>query len=177
MRLIILLLLASTAYAGNHCYETSHIVGRQKCAVFGMWSIASRLPAITLDEELLTETLPIGNTTTWRTRVTWPIVKHLFMGSEFDIGGANEYLATGIRGVLGVRTLVGDTTLSTELAGGERTIDMIGTSKVIEARMRFDWWATPHLTLGFALGTSLIADDASALFSIGMHVRAFDGGT
>lgn len=38
MRLILLVLLSGTAYAGNHCYEVSHVVGRQKCGAFGMWA-------------------------------------------------------------------------------------------------------------------------------------------
>lgn len=129
--------------------------------------LISRLPAITLDEGLV----EAGRVVSWRTRVSWPIVRPIYMGSEFDLGA----VSTGVHGVLGIHTLVHDTVLSTELAGGERTVEA-KTSSIVEARVRFDWWATPHLTLGFALGTSLIAADASAMFSIGMHLRAFDGG-
>ena len=58
----------------------------------------------------------------------------------------------------------------------QQTAVATGTG-VLEARGRLDWWATPHLTFGASIGTSLIdSDDRTFTLGFSGHVRAYDGG-
>ena len=72
-------------------------------------------------------------------------------------------------------------TLSAELAGGGRMYSRMEHAEVtdgagvLEARGRIDWWATPHLSFGASLGTSLISNDQTFTVGFSGHIRAFDG--
>ena len=68
-------------------------------------------------------------------------------------------------------------TATSQLAGGTQHTSVADAGGVLEARGRVDWWATPHLTLGASVGTSLIDHhDHSFTVGFGGHARAFDGG-
>jgi hypothetical protein len=103
-------------------------------------------------------------------------------------------LFVAARAVVGARTWVTPTlSLAGEFAGGARMVSFNATSQfmgctqetsvlesagVLEARARVDWWASPHLTLGASIGTSLIdSNDHSFTVGFGAHARAFDGGS
>ena len=197
--LLVLFALTSTAFAHRVCVEVSNVVGRQNCAQFGTWATVSRLPVLEIDTELFHETFGTQpsdviarstNGTTpesldaWgvRERVLWSVFGASYMGGEIDLGGIAERADVGValaaRLVFGVRAMLpADFMISAELAGGGRVYELIDReSGVLEARGRFDWWATPHLVVGVSIGTSLIDHtDHTFTFGIGGHVHAFDG--
>jgi hypothetical protein len=188
----------ATAHAHRPCEEVSSIVGHQHCATFGNWGTLDRLPGLEIDTEIFHERFGLGGSlvaargagepTTadlngWgvRERLAWKMFGPSYLGIELDMGGIDNGarvspLFAG-RLVGGVHALVtSDFMISAELAAGGRTY--AGNSGgVLEARGRVDWWATPHLTVGASVGTSLIdRDDHTLTFGLGGHLRAFDGG-
>jgi hypothetical protein len=94
-------------------------------------------------------------------------------------------------GVAGMRSVLGPTRLSVELAGGVRSVSYtfnshylaceqlvtIGTSApVLDARARGELWINPWLTVGATLGSSVIDRGAwSTGVFFGLHTRAFGG--
>jgi hypothetical protein len=193
-----LVLATATASAHRRCEEVSSIVGREHCATFGNWGTSGRLPGLEIDTELFHESLGLGGSrvaargtgeveTTdldaWgvRERLGWKLFGPSYLGVELDLGGlANgAHVSPLIAGLLvgGVHALIAsDFMISGELAGGGRAYTG-NSGGVLEVRVRLDWWATPHLTVGASIGTSLIdRDDHTLTFGLGGHLRAFDGG-
>jgi hypothetical protein len=197
--LLVLFALTTTAYAHRVCSEVSTIVGRQHCSQFGQWGLARLLPSFEIDVEMFREqfgsssdVIARGGATVdnqvdaygVRGRVLKLISGPLYLGGEIDLGGVmqDDHAKAGMllaaRLVAGAHVLLpGDFMISGELAGGGRVYDLTDQSiGVLEARGRFDWWATPHLTVGASIGTSLIDHtDHTFTFGIGGHVHAFDG--
>ena len=194
--LVIAIVFASaTAHAHRTCEEVSSIVGRQHCAAFGNWGSPGALPNLEIDTEILHERLGLdgslvaarGNEPSradlnaWgiRERLLWNAFGPAYLGVELDLGGvaAGPRVMPMIAGriVGGVHALVtSDLMISAELAGGGRAYTDASAS-VLEVRGRLDWWATPHLTVGVALGTSLIdREDHTLTFGLGGHLRAFN---
>ena len=211
---LILLALATPAYAGHTCAETSEVLGRRHCSSFGAWGGLARFPSITFDTEMFHEhfaadplgTMPApspgifastGNviaedSTAWgvRMRVGAPLaLRPLYLAFELDVGGLTSPGATPsyalysqVVAALGAHVHLTQTVMfSAELAGGGRMYSwMTGAEQtdgqgVVEARGRIDWWATPHLTFGASLGTSLItAGDQTFTVGFAGHLRAFD---
>jgi hypothetical protein len=131
--------------------------------------------------------------TAWgvRLRVGAPLMwRPLYLAFELDIGGLSAASSTPSYALLsqavaalGAHAHVTQTImLSAELAGGGRMYSWMTNAEetigsgVVEARGRIDWWATPHLTFGASIGTSLI-DSGDQTFTVGFagHLRAFDG--
>jgi len=123
-----------------------------------------------------------------RFRVGAPLLlRPLYLAFELDIGGLSSInpsyaLLSQAVAALGAHAHVTQTImLSAELAGGGRMYSwMTGAEEtdgqgVVEARGRIDWWATPHMTFGVSLGTSLInAGDQTFTVGFAGHLRAFD---
>lgn len=202
MRAIVILvtLVVSTTVAHAHraCEEVSNIVGRQHCATFGNWGTSGAWPGLEVDTEILHERFGLGGSlvaaratteptsadlNAWgvRERLAWKMFGPSYLGIEFDLGGIDDgtRISPMIAGrfVAGVHALVTSAfMISGELAAGGRAFTG-NSSGVLEARVRLDWWATPHLTVGGSVGTSLIdRDDHTLTFGLGGHLRAFDGG-
>lgn len=155
-------------------------------------------PGLEIDTEILHERFGLGGSLVaargtseptsaeldaWgvRERLAWKLFGPSYLGIEFDVGGiengARISPMVGGRLVGGVHALVTSAfMISGELAAGGRAYpDSSGV--VLEARVRLDWWATPHLTVGASIGASLIdRDDHTLTFGLGGHLRAFDGG-
>jgi hypothetical protein len=136
-----------------------------------------------------TEAAP--DATAWgvRLRIGAPLQFHpLYLAFELDVGGLSSpttpsyALFSQVVAALGAHAHVTQSImLSAELAGGGRMYSWMTNAEetvgagVLEARGRIDWWATPHLTFGAALGTSLITS-GDQTFTVGFagHLRAFD---
>jgi hypothetical protein len=192
-----LALATATAHGHRRCEEVSSIVGREHCATFGNWGTLGRLPGLEIDTELFHESFGLGGSlvaargsepTTadldaWgvRERLAWKMFGPSYLGVELEMGGIADgaRVSPVIAGwvVGGVHALVAsELMISGELAAGGRAY-ADNSGGVIEARVRLDWWATPHLTVGTSIGTSLIdRDDHTLTFGLGGHLRAFDGG-
>ena len=201
---IILVVLTTVAHAGHVCSETSEVLGRRHCTGYGTWSALARMPSLAFDTEFLYEhfaTAPIPTptaavfvTTTTETpdttaygvrlRVGAPLIVHpLYLAFELDIAGlSTPALLSEAAVAIGAHAYVLPTiTLSAELAGGGRMYSRMEHAEVtdgagvLEARGRIDWWATPHLSFGASLGTSLISNDQTFTVGFSGHIRAFDG--
>jgi len=131
-----------------------------------------------------------SDSTAWgvRFRVGAPLMLHpLYFAFELDIGGLSSVdpayaLMSQAVAAVGAHAHVTQTImLSAELAGGARMYSLMTGAEetdgqgVLEARGRIDWWATPHMTFGASIGTSLI-DAGDQTFTVGFagHLRAFD---
>jgi hypothetical protein len=193
-----LALATASAHAHRRCEEVSSIVGREHCATFGNWGTFGRLPGLEIDTEIFHESFGLGGslvaargtgepTTTdlnaWgvRERLAWKMFGPSYLGVELDMGGIDNgaRISPVVAGWLvgGVHALIAsDFMISGELAAGGRAYAS-NSGGVVEARVRLDWWATPHLTVGASIGTSLLdRDDHTLTFGLGGHLRAFDGG-
>jgi len=195
---VTLALATATAHAHHACEEVSSIVGREHCAEFGTWSSTGNGPGLEIDTEIFHERFGLGGSLVaargtsepeaadldaWgvRERFTRNVIGPAYFGLELDLGGIDDGMTVSPliagRFAVGVHaTILSDFMISAELAAGGRAYS--GTSGgVLEARGRLDWWATPHLTVGASIGTSLIdRDDHTLTFGLGGHLRAFDGG-
>ena len=126
-----------------------------------------------------------------RLRAGAPLMwRPLYMAFELDVGVitapapdlASALLSQVVLAVGAHVHLTQSITVSAELAGGGRMYSWMAHAEVtdgagvVEARGRLDWWATPHLTFGASLGTSLItAGDQTFTVGFAGHLRAFDG--
>jgi hypothetical protein len=124
----------------------------------------------------------------------------VYGGIELDAGGLDQQpqfaglpegggsLMAGL-GVFGVHASLWRFAAAVELAAGGRVVsyDYCGGGKtscnateiqgggVVEARVRVEWFATQHWSLGFAYGKSLLDDEHSLSVFTGIHLRALDG--
>jgi len=191
-------LATATAHAHRACEDVSSIVGREHCEAFGTWGSSGTWPGLEIDTEIFHERFGLGGSlvaargttdpmatdlNAWgvRERVARNVLGPSYLGLELDIGGIDDGaqvspLIAG-RFVVGVHaTVMSDFMISAELAAGGRAYSD-ASGGVLEVRGRLDWWATPHLTVGASVGTSLIErDDHTLTFGLGGHLRAFDGG-
>lgn len=97
--------------------------------------------------------------------------------------------------LIGARRTIGDTRVAVELAGGVLTVPVtarfaddpetgsehetvlsFSARPTAEARLRVDRWITPWVTAGAFGGVDLSGRGYSAGLSLGLHLRAFDGG-
>ena len=133
-----------------------------------------------------------AGSTAWggRMRIGAPLMwRPLYMAFELDIGGvaapsadiASALLSQAVLAVGAHAHLTDSFTVSAELAGGGRMYSWMAHAEVtdgeavLEARGRLDWWATPHLTFGASIGTSLITSgDQTFTVGFGGHLRALD---
>lgn len=130
--------------------------------------------------------------TAWgvRLRVGAPLqLRPVYLAFELDIGGLSATTTTPSYALLSEAVvalgahahITQSITLSAEIAGGGRMYSWMANAEVtdgagvLDARGRIDWWATPHLTFGASLGTSLITSgDQTLTVGFAGHLRAFD---
>ena len=120
-------------------------------------------------------------------RLSVALWRPIFVGLEAEIGfsdtagsdpNARSVFTAGV-GIVGLRIGTGPFVIGAELAGGGRVIESdLGTQltgePVLEARVLADLWLSPWLTIGGALGTSLLdrGDRMCGLY-IGIHSYSF----
>lgn len=83
-------------------------------------------------------------------------------------------MASAAQLVAGVMASSHSLKLGAELTGGWRVMYHAPDHAVFEARVHGELWLAPHLTLGVAVGASIIerGDGVAALY-IGLHTREF----
>lgn len=108
--------------------------------------------------------------------------RHSYIGLEVEIAPNPDEgpepdpgrMAAGAHGVFGIMAGTQHVRLGADVAGGLRLFENDDEKLMLETRVRGDLWITPWVTLGAAVGTSLIdrGDWVTAIY-IGMHTDTF----
>lgn len=116
-------------------------------------------------------------------RFALALSRHVYLGSEVEVtqdgdeedrGRQRARMAAGAQLVAGVMTSSHSLRLGAELTGGWRVLYHAPDHAVFEARVHGELWLAPHVTLGVAVGTSIVErDDRVAALYIGLHTRRF----
>ena len=104
--------------------------------------------------------------------------RHSYFGVEVEISPNPDEgpepdpgrMAAGAHGVFGIMAGTQHLRLGADIAGGLRLFENDDEKLVLETRVRGDLWITPWVTVGAAVGTSLVdrGDWVTAIY-IGMH--------
>jgi hypothetical protein len=115
-------------------------------------------------------------------RFALALSRHVYVGSEVEVTRDDDEdrsperprMASGAQLVAGVMASSHSLKLGAELTGGWRVMYSAPDHAVFEARVHGELWLAPHLTLGVAVGTSIVerGDGVAALY-IGLHTREF----
>lgn len=110
------------------------------------------------------------------------LAPHVYVGTEVEVsddGGEDRSperarMASAAQLVAGVRARSHTLALGVEVTGGWRVMFHAPDHAVCEARVHGELWLAPHLTLGVAVGTSILerGDGVAALY-FGLHTREF----
>jgi hypothetical protein len=108
--------------------------------------------------------------------------RHSYIGLEVEIAPNPDEgpepdagrMAAGAHGVFGIMAGTQHVRLGADVAGGLRLFENDDEKLMLETRVRGDIWLTPWVTLGAAVGTSLVdrGDWVTAIY-IGMHTDTF----
>ncbi len=188
------------------CPDDDGVVGLRRCPDFGVWGAAleepyliasfgvtiRRLPRSGARDPVLERSTkpqpPAGDdfTTSYAIvqQFTLSITRHVFVAHELEISPTLEddpqpddhRMAVGTQLVAGIHAGTRWIELRGEVAGGIRVMQSQDDEGVLEARLRGDIWVSPWVTLGAAIGTSLLdrRDKMIALY-VGMHTWSFGG--
>lgn len=115
-------------------------------------------------------------------RFALALSRHVYLGSEVEVtydgdedrSPERPRMASGAQLVAGVMASSHALELGAEVTGGWRVLYHAPDHAVFEARVHGELWLAPHLTLGVAVGTSIVerGDGVAALY-IGLHTREF----